>query len=66
LSTRSKTTALETARKSLGMDDGMPPKLSRAQVLVLRFGDRSQLRCRHCGGELFLHESYPKQQDPPT
>ena len=66
LSTRSKTTALETARESLGLDAEMPPELSRAQILSLRFGDRSQLRCRHCGGELIRHESYPKQKDAPT
>ena len=66
LSTRSKTTALETARESLGLDAEMPPELSRAQILSLRFGERSQLRCRHCGGELILHESYPKQKDEPT
>jgi hypothetical protein len=66
LSTRNKTKALETARKSLGMDADIPPKQSRAQILTLRFGDRSQLKCRHCGGELFLYESYPKQKEAPT
>ena len=50
LSTRNKTKALETARKSLGMDADIPQKQSRAQILTLRFGDRSQLKCRHCGG----------------
>lgn len=66
LSTRNKTVALEAARKSLGIAVDLPTKLSRAQVLTLRFGDRSQLKCQHCNGMLFLYQSYPKQRDPPV
>jgi len=39
---------------------------SRAQVLALRFGERSVLRCRECGGELLLLESFPKERAPPA
>jgi hypothetical protein len=66
LSARSKAVALETARKSLGAETKVLPKLSRAEVLSLRFGDRSQLRCRHCGNALVLVESYPQERAPPN
>jgi len=65
LSTRSKANALETARKSLQVEMPLTPKLSRAQVLALRFGDRSQLMCRYCGGELFLFKILANERAPP-
>lgn len=65
LSTRNKTTSIEAARRSLGQPGQLPPKLSRAQVLELRFGERSQLKCSDCGGELQLLETFPKQRAPP-
>lgn len=66
LSTRSKTTSIETIRRSLGANTKLPPKLSRAQVLELRFGERSQLKCRDCGGELQLLETFARQRAPPV
>jgi len=30
-----------------------------------RFGERSVLQCRECGGELLLLESFPKERAPP-
>ncbi len=65
LSPRSKKQSLAAIRESLG--EGLPEAtpLSRAQVLELRFGERSLLRCRDCGGELQLLETYPKERAPP-
>ena len=66
LSTRNKKQSLRAIRESLG--EGLPQAapLSRAQVLELRFGERSLLRCRDCGGELQLLETYPKDRAPPV
>jgi len=66
LSTRNKSTSLELIRESLGLEAGTKESLSRAQVLELRFGERSQLKCRDCGGELFLLETFPKERAPPV
>lgn len=65
LSTRNKTASIETVRRSLGEFSEPSPKLSRAQVLELRFGERSQLKCRDCGGELQLLETFARQRAPP-
>lgn len=66
LSTRNKTASIETVRRSLGEFSEPSPKLSRAQVLELRFGERSQLKCRDCGGELQLLETFARQRAPPV
>ncbi len=39
-------------------------KLSRAQVLELKFGKRSCLSCKDSGGELALILSYPGKRAP--
>jgi len=65
LSTRSKRQSLAAIRKSLGQELVQAAPLSRAQVLVLCFGERSLLRCRDCGGELRLLETWPKERAPP-
>lgn len=66
LSTRNKTVSIETARRSLGDASELPVKLSRAQVLELRFGERSELKCRDCGGELLILETFVRQRAPPA
>lgn len=66
LSTRSKRQSLEAIRECLGQKLVQSPVLSRAQVLELRFGQRSLLQCRDCGGELGLLETFPKERAPPV
>jgi hypothetical protein len=66
LSTRSKKQSLEAIRKILGEELVQAAPLSRAQVLELCFGERSQLRCRDCGGKLQLLENWPKERAPPV
>jgi hypothetical protein len=65
LSNRNKKKAIEKIREQLLTAPGTKPRLSRAEVLALRFGERSVLQCRECGGELILLESYPKERAPP-
>ncbi len=65
LSSRSKKQSLAAIRESLGEKLAPAEPLSRAQVLALCFGERSLLRCRDCGGELQLMETYPKDRAPP-
>jgi len=66
LSSRNKAKSLEIIRESLGQALVQATPLSRAQVLELCFGERSLLRCRHCGGELQLLETYPRERAPPV
>lgn len=66
LSCRNKAAALESIRKDLQPDFYCRPRLSRAEVLTSRFGDRSLLRCRECGGEMVIFERYQKQRAPPV
>jgi hypothetical protein len=65
LSNRNKKKAIEKIREQLLTAPGTRPRLSRAEVLALRFGERSVLQCRECGGELLLLESFPKERAPP-
>lgn len=65
LSTRSKKRALESIRKSLQVNHKPRPRLTRAEVLAMRFGERSLLRCRECGGEMVVFETYQKKQRAP-
>ncbi len=60
LSNRNKGEAIKKIRKQLLVAHVTRPGLSRSQVLALRFGERSVLQCRKCGGELLLLESFPK------
>jgi hypothetical protein len=66
LSTRNKKQSLKIIRESFSEELPATEPLSRAQVLELRFGERSQLKCRDCGGELQLLETFPKQRAPPV
>ena len=66
LGSRNKKQNLEAIRESLGQELAGAAPLSRAQVLELCFGERSLLRCRDCGGELQLLETYPKDRAPPA
>ncbi|MCW3808165.1 transposase, partial [Plebeiibacterium marinum] len=64
LSSRNKTSSLELLRKDLNVPINTN-KLSRAQVLEMKFGKRSLLNCKDCGGELALILSYPGKRAPP-
>ncbi len=64
LSTRNKTSNLELLQKYFNIKL-FTIKLSRAQVLELKFGKRSLLNCKDCGGELHLIQTYPKERAPP-
>lgn len=66
LSSRNKKQSLAAIRKSLGEELPRAAPLSRAQVLELRFGERTLLRCRDCGGELRLLETFARQRAPPV
>ncbi len=66
LSTRSKKQNLAAVRESLGEELVQAAPLSRTQVLELCFGESSLLKCRDCGGELQLLETYPKERAPPA
>ncbi len=66
LSSRNKKQSLSAIRESLGVGLLRTTPLSRAQILALRFGPRSLLKCRDCGGELQLLETYPKERAPPV
>ena len=65
LSNRNKTSKLNQIRESLQCMIKALPKLSRAEVLALKFGDQSVLMCKECGGHLLLLESYHKSRAPP-
>ncbi len=66
LSSRNKKQSLSAIRENLGVGLLRTTPLSRAQILALRFGPRSLLKCRDCGGELQLLETYPKERAPPV
>jgi len=65
LSNRTKRAALENIREQLSAVHISLPRLSRSEVLAMRFGERSELQCRECGGELLLLECYAKERAPP-
>lgn len=66
LSPRNKAVALENIREYLMAGFTPLPRLTRAEVLTLRFGDRSVLQCKECGGELVILETYIRQRAPPA
>jgi hypothetical protein len=66
LSSRNKKQSLSAIRESLGEEQLQATPLSRAEVLELRFGQRSLLKCCDCGGELQLLETFPKERAPPV
>lgn len=66
LGSRNKKQSLEKIRESLGNQLLQATPLSRAQVLEIRFGERSLLRCKDCGAALTLLESYPRERAPPV
>ena len=65
LSSRNKTNALQIIRKQLLADVNPCPRLTRTEVLTLRFGERSLMKCKVCGGELVVFETFKKQRAPP-
>lgn len=62
---RNKKEALKIIRAQLVKGFNALPKLSRAEILVLRFGERSVLHCRECGNRLLVMETFDKQRAPP-
>jgi len=64
LANRNKRNKLKQIRESLECMIQTPPKLSRAEVLAMKFGDRSLLMYKECGGHLHLLESYPSPRAP--
>ncbi|WP_430937418.1 IS91 family transposase, partial [Saccharicrinis sp. 156] len=64
LSARNKTKCLQSLRDDLNVKH-RALKPTRSEVLLLRFGERSLLQCKHCNGELRLVETYARQRAPP-
>lgn len=62
---RNKKEALEKVRLHLLPGFTPQPRLTRAEILTLRFGDRSVLLCRECGGPLLALETFEKERAPP-
>jgi len=62
---RNKKVDLKKIRMQLVRDFTDMPRLTRAEILTLRFGERSLLVCKECAGELTVFESYQKQRAPP-
>ncbi len=65
LGSRNKTKCLALLRNDL-MVKINTIKLSRAQVVELKFGKRSLIHCKDCGGELELIKSYSRKRAPPV
>jgi len=65
LSSNNKAKELEHIRQVLQVPFNDRPALSRSEILALRFGERSLLHCRECGGEMVLIETYHKKQRAP-
>jgi len=65
LSNRNKREAIEKIREQLLAAYVTRTGMSRAELLTLRFGERSVLQGRECGGEFLLLESFPKERAPP-
>jgi hypothetical protein len=62
---RNKKDALEKIRLQLLPGFIALPRLTRAEILTLRFGDRSLLLCRECGCSLVVLETFEKERAPP-
>lgn len=66
LSTRCKKNDMQAIRSSLNLAFEVVEQLTRAQILELKFGERSLLQCKTCGGHLTVLKTYPKQRAPPV
>jgi hypothetical protein len=62
---RNKKDALEKIRLQLTPGFTPKPRLTRAEILTLKFGERSLLLCRECGGSLLVLETFEKERAPP-
>lgn len=62
---RNKKDALHKIRLQLTPGFAPKPRLTRAEILTLRFGERSLLLCRECGGSLLVLETFEKERAPP-
>lgn len=65
LSSRNKAKSLRLLRDIFKIEPNAI-ELSRAQILQLRFGQRSLLQCKECGGQLHVMQSFPRQRAPPS
>jgi len=65
LSCRNKKVNLELIRSSLQVKLQPKPCLTCAQVLALRWGERSELKCSECGGELLLWKVFQRKRALP-
>lgn len=65
LSPRNKSKCIEKILEQLCADVEKATTPSRAEVLSMRFGERSVLSCKDCGGEMVLLKSYPGKRAPP-
>lgn len=65
LSPRCKTEALKIIREDLKVDQVPAVKRSKKEVLEEKWGSKSLLHCRECGGELELLENFPSPRAPP-
>jgi hypothetical protein len=66
LSSRNKKQCLKNIRNDLNLQYEGPLKLTRAQILEQRFGERSILKCNSCGGSLIVLEIFAKPRAPPV
>jgi hypothetical protein len=66
LSPRSKADALKRIRSDLKVIEVVLVKRTRKEILEEKWGGRSLLQCRECGGELKLLETFKSQRAPPA
>lgn len=66
LSSRSKKNALLVIRAQLKVKVVSPQRLTRAEILAMRFGKHSLLACRECGGRLVVLQTYQNKRAPPA
>lgn len=65
LSNRNKAESLNILRDQLYANYKPQTHPTRAEILAKRFGERSLLKCRECGGELNVFEIYERPRAPP-
>ena len=66
LSPKCKAQALKSIRTDLKVVEVVLVKRTRKEILEEKWGGRSLLQCRECGGELELLETFKSQRAPPT
>lgn len=66
LSPKCKAEALKSIRTDLKVVEVLLVKRTRKEILEEKWGGRSLLQCRECGGELQLLETFKSQRAPPA